>query len=243
MNILFISNDPLHNKTDTLSRFQTLTCNDNFHFYADLRLAKIFLEENIIKKKKHLDFIAISWAFGDQNSKSLIDFVRNSDAIYSDDNFLLRSIPILLIEDEDTQSNEIINQFDGVLINLYTENQYYSALKGVIKRWRTKLSDDLELIGLNPKTQDINFTHRQSFISYFRLQVLSKEFVQNKSKKLNYIWTTPNYGILTQGIEVFENQLKKSKRTRNGIYEKSWHDTFNTYPFIIRGDSFEHSHY
>lgn len=239
MKVLYISNNPLANKTDALTWFQKYCEFDDLYLYTDLEKAKDFLIENVINKQKHLDFIISDWNFGISNSKTLLDWVKNSDETYSSLNFQFRSLPFLIIEDPDVQSSLISEGFDEVIQEFPNDtSKLYFGVKSAIKAWRYLLAEDLELIGLDPKTMKEYPSQRNNFISYFRLNVLTRQFVDNKSKKLNYIWNSPDIVSLQNSNQQFYDKVYWTTINPPRYLEKEFHQFFLKYPTFIKGEDY-----
>lgn len=186
-----------------------------------------------------LDLIITDWKFDSQNSKVLINWLRESKGNYSDNNFQFRSLPTLLIEDKNNQSVSISENFDGVIRDFPSNNSNLrSEVKNAIKTWRYSLADDLDLIGLDPKTQQIYPNHRITFISYYKLKILSRQFVDNKSKRLNYIWTTSELNPLHNSNEAFWDKMVKTLKNPPKYLEKEFHSFFRLHPTFIKGEDF-----
>lgn len=240
MNVLYISNDPFLSKTEALSRFQ-LYCEQpcDLIFYKDLFQAKQCLTNRIIGKQKHIDFIITDWWFDYQNSKTLLSWLRESNETYSANNFQFRSIPVLLIEDTGNQSSYISEGFDGVIGDFPSNHlRLKLTIKDAIRTWRYALADDLDLIGLDPKTQKIYPKHRSSFMSYYKLKVLSRKFVNNKSKRLNYIWTNSKIQPLNDSNDAFQEKMIKTLLHPPKYLEKEFHDFFIANPTFLKGEDF-----
>jgi hypothetical protein len=240
MRILYISNKKLVNKDEALKWFK-FYCeeSDDLHLYQNLRSAKDFLIKEILEEKKHIDFIITDWKFGSENAKSLLSWIRQSEEIYSSDNFLFRSLPVILIEDRINQSATINDGFDSVIQDFPNDSlKLKNAIKDAIKTWRYSLAGDLSLIGLDPKTQIIHSDHRMNFISYYRLKILTRQFVNNKSKRLNYIWTNEKSDILYDSSSEFLDKMNRTIKNPPKYLEKEFHDFFIKNPIFIKGEDF-----
>jgi hypothetical protein len=239
MTILFISNQSNFTEEEALKLFQPYTEEKDFHHFKSLPKAKDFLTSKLIEKDKHLDLIISDWKFQNGNAKTILNWIRNSLENYSSSNFQLKSIPFLLIEDKENQSATISDGFDAVVENF--PNDYVNLkhkITSSIKKWRTSFADDLELIGLDPKTKISNSLHRKSFISYYKLKVLSKKFVDKKTNSLNYIWTGFNYNNLVDSNELFEKKMKETLRRPTKYLEKEFHDFLRDNPTFVKGENF-----
>lgn len=244
MTVLYITNENKLDIETAYKRFKTF-CDqpEDLILKYDLNPAKDFLESQIIdeKRQKHIDFIIVNWQFPNSNAKYLLDWIRNSEASYSTNNFNFRAVPILLIEDDFEQSSAISEGFNAVIQGFPEEYwRTNSAIKSVIKYWRSKLADDLDMIGLDPKTQNSydGHRHRKSFISYYKLNILTRTFVDNHSKKLNYIWALNDYNDLERSNDILSSMIDKSLNDPRRIPEKQYHELFKEYPTIIKGEQF-----
>lgn len=239
MKVLYISNRQFINKHEALTWFQNYCEHSDLFLYTDLNSAKQFLTEQVIAQQKHLDFIITDWNFNFQNAKSLLSWLRESNETYSANNFLFCSLPVLLIEDTTNQSSSISEGFDGVVKDFPTD--YFRLrleVKNAIRTWRYSLADDLDLIGLDPQTQKIYPNHRSNFISYYKLKVLSRQFVDSKSKRLNYIWTNSEIKPLNDSNEAFLDKMNRTIRNPPRYLEKEFHEFFRANPTFIKGEDF-----
>lgn len=240
MKVLYISNRKPITKEEALRWFQ-FYCekHEDLYLYQKLESAKDFLLKEIIEANKHLDFIITDWQFINSNAKSLLSWIRQSDENYSDSNFLFRSIPVILIEDKINQSATIFDGFDAIIED-FPDNflKLKLSIKDAIKTWRYSLAEDLDLIGLDPKTQIIYPKHRSAFISYYKLKILTRHFVDNKSKRLNYIWTNENSKTLYNSSAEFLDKMNRTIKNPPKYLEKEIHDFFRSNPTFIKGEDF-----
>ena len=240
MKVLYISNRPFINKQEAFKWFQ-FYCEkqDDLYLYNTLDSAMVFLKNMVIEKKKHLDFIITDWNFNFQKTSTFLRWLKDSNEIYSADNFLFRSIPILLIEDTTYQSFFISDGFDGVVEDFPDNHRKLrNTVKNAIKTWRYSLATDLDLIGLDPKTQKNYPSHRSNFYSYYKLKVLSRQFVDNKSKRLNYIWTNVEIKPLNDSNDAYQNKMIRTLRNPPKYLEKEFHEFFRANPTFIKGEDF-----
>src|SRR5712671_3254356 len=215
MTVLFVSNKP-YEKVAALKLFKPYCDHhSDLIIHTSIVDGKEFLIKSIIseQEQKHIDFIITDWKFTSQNAKELLIWIRNSEETYSSRNFQFKSIPLLLIEDAENQSSTIEEGFDGVVQGFPSDHwRLKSEINSVIKKWRYSLANDLDLMGLDPKTQKVYPGQRESFISYHRLKVLSRSFVDNRSKRLNYIWTNNDLKRLNNSNDLFASMINKTIR-------------------------------
>lgn len=240
MKVLYISNRKSITIEESLKWFQ-FYCekSEDLYLYQSLNKAKEFLSKEIIEPKKHLDFIVTDWQFGNSNAKPLLSWIRQSEEEYSAQNFYFRSLPVLLIEDITNQSATISDGFDAIIQDFPTNTlKIKHSIKNAIKTWRYSLADDLDLIGLDPKTQRIYSNQRSNFISYYKLKILTRNFVYNKSKRLNYIWTNEKSKELYDSSAKFLDKMNSTIRNPPKYLEKEIHDFFIQNPTFIKGEDF-----
>ncbi len=239
MKIIYITNKSI-SKQEALNWFQ-FYCDkpEDIIVFNNIFSAKQFIQNDIVVHQKHIDFIVTDWQFNKENSQSFLLWLKGFDEIYSDRNFIIRSLPILLIEDVNKQSKSISEGFDEVIVDFPANKlKLRAAVKSAIKKWRYLLADDLELIGLDPKTQKIYTNHRKAFISYYKLKVISREFVDKKAKKLDYIWTMNDLQPLADSNGLFLDKMNRTIRNPPRYLEKEFHDFFINYPTFIKGEDY-----
>lgn len=241
MKVLYISNRIAVNKSEALSWLKLYCDNDSdLQLATDFEHAKDFLTNTIIDQQKHLDLVITDWEIKSKNANPLTSWIRQTENIYSGRNFQIKSLPVLLIEDTSTQSSSISDGFDGVLSG-FPSNEFSlkQVCKSAIKKWRFNLADDLELIGLDPKTQRIYLGHSAKFIAYHRLQVITRNFVDRKhTKTLNYIWTNSDLDNLHRSNQMFEDKMNWTRKVTPKYLEKEFHDFFLSNPTFIKGEDF-----
>lgn len=237
MRVLFISNRIQAEKTEILTWFQYYCEPSDLFINTNLEDARDFLIKQVIGLNKHIDFIITDWLFQGGNSKSILNWIRESNENYSSNNFQFRSIPVLLIED---QKNPTISEgFDGIVSDFpNNQTKLNSTLQSSIKHWRSSLADDLDLIGLDPITQKTYPSYRANFISYYKLKVLSRDFVDKKSKNLNYIWTNNRIELLNHSNDLFIREMRRLARNRPKYLEKEIHRFLIENPTFIKGEDY-----
>ncbi|WP_343522036.1 hypothetical protein [Pedobacter sp.] len=240
MKVLYISKDKQANKSEALSWFKRYCEHEtDLIIKTTFDSAKQFLADDIIDDNKHIDFIITDWQIKGDNAKSLLNWIRESEHNYSNDSFQFRSLPVLLIEDEKNQSSTISDGFNETVVDFPTNKyQLRNSIKNAVKNWRYSLANDLDLIGLDPKTQKSYDGHRAKFISYYKLTVLSRVFVDSKTDRLNYIWTNSNITMLSDANQAFEDKINWAKRSSDRNIEKIFHQFFIKNPTLIKGEDY-----
>jgi hypothetical protein len=238
MTALIISNK-IVDESKYVSYFLDYCEPGDLHFRYDLDSAKDFLINYLFEKQKHIDFVVTDWLFAGNNAKSLLFWLRNSEEIYSDRNFQIKSLPVLLVQDPNNYSSYIEDGFSAVISDFPRNHQSLSlAIKLAIKEWRSLVANELELIGLDPKTQRTHPNKRNNFISYYRLKVLTRHFVDQKSKHMSYTWATADLSKLDNSNEMYWNKMARTMRNPPKYLEKEFHDFFIGNPTFIKGEWF-----
>ncbi len=245
MTILLILNDTDFKKDDALKVLQDYTEREDLIIKYSFDKAKEFISNRIISKEQnHIDCIISDWKVDNEKAESLNQWLKNSDETYSKKNFKISSIPYILIEDRVEQSTFISSNFSSTISGFPTNTRsIHNSILVSIKSWRSNLSNDLELIGLDPITQEIYPQHRAQFISYYKLSVLSRSFVDDKSKNLNYNWFNQDSPKINIANEIFYSKMKLMDRKPVRLMEKEFHDFFLTHPTFLKGDNFIRSVY
>lgn len=241
MQIVFISSDRWRNKSDVTSILQDYCEDKTLHYYNDLNSAKAFLTKDVLLNNTHIDCVITDWRFGNTTANTLQQWVRESTNVYSDSNFQFSSLPMLVIEDTDEQNSKIREGFNEVIIEFPNRHRLGQAMRKTIREWRSTIANELDMIGLDPRTQRGDLRHRQAFISYYRLKVLSRQFVDNHSKKLNYIWTDNRHSELIHANEEFYDKISNRGKKQPRQLEKEFHTIFNRFPSFVKGEDFETS--
>ena len=171
------------------------------HSYEE---CKTFFERQL-EKGIDLDLIITNnnndGGFNALNATSLV-FLKNSlNSSFSNNNFRISSLPIILYSTADDKSDLKGMGFDAVVkSNEGYEHPYFiSIVEEQIRKWREKLIIDLDNIGLpvsrypyfknEPEKQDYFklYGHNYERTFFANTSVLSKEFIANPSY-LNYDW-------------------------------------------------------
>jgi len=243
MQIIFISSRISINKSEAFTWFQPFCEIEEFHLFTDFDSTKDFLIKDVVDplQQKHVDFIITDWIVKKQEAIPFLNWLRDSNASYSANNFKLKSLPILLIDDPNVQLNDVQKEFNAVVNDFpINRSKLELAVKHAVKNWRYNLSCELDLIGLDPKTQKVYPNHRTLFISYYRLKILTREFVDTKSKRLNYLWTQNDFHFMDDSNAEFLFRMKKALTNPSKYLEKEFHDFFRNNDTFLRGEDFSH---
>ncbi|HWD89969.1 MAG TPA: hypothetical protein VG367_17700 [Mucilaginibacter sp.] len=241
MQIIYISNRTSISDSEAFTWFKPFCEIEELHLFVTFDEAKEFLIKEVIDplKQKHIDFIITDWAINAQNAMPFLSWLRDSSEAYSANNFKLRSLPILLIEDVNIQLDDVKKEFNAMVRDFPTErSKLESAIKHAIKSWRYTLANELDLIGLNPQTQKAYSKDRNAFISYYKLNVLTRHFVDTKSKSLNYIWAQSDFSVMDNANADFQRRMNKAYTNPSKYLEKEFHFFLKTNSTFLTGESF-----
>lgn len=228
-------------------------------FRSSFQESKEFISEQLANKKQHIDLIISNRSSENKQdilkSQELWYYKHSLSSSYSNQNFYIPSIPLILYSQSETKSNETFGYEAIVEKNTAGNHDYFlNAVESAIKSWRNKLLTDLDILGL--KVKDLNnFAHSRIYKTYrrliipkvdqffFKTKVLSYEFIVCPSA-LEYDWLIKT----TKDIEVpkmlFDKTLKGHKKySRHNNERTIWHRLFLEHPSLITRDVYTGFHY
>jgi hypothetical protein len=148
-------------------------------FVNSFQECKEFIADNLDTRKLHVDLIITNdtsfTAYDSLKATELLSLKNMTINSYSNGNFRICSIPMILYSENDTKSNLLGNNFDAI-IQKNTEGQhdfFLNQCESVIKNWRKLLFDDLE--NLNIKFADLpSFQNSAYYRNHYRQEISSK---------------------------------------------------------------------
>lgn len=218
---------------------------------------KTFITEQLEKNKLHIDAIITNESSGlvrdSLEASTLAHFKNGLNTSYSNGNFRINSIPLILYSQTDTRESIGIDGFQAV-IKKNTEGQhdyFISKFEQLIRDWRKALITDLESLEILNK--DINNfhesifykTHYKSIISknvetYFLLKtnIVSQEFIKLPTP-LFYDWLILGRNEIEKSIlefnKTYNNHIKYDKKNNERTI---LHEFFNENKMILLRDAF-----
>lgn len=205
------------------------------------------LINEVFSPQRHIDLIVCQDPKEKDEKKLMKEFaswIRNSGFEYSNNNFKVSEIPIVLdspMEFQDSHSS-IRGAFHYPYNALFSrENRRFEqGLQAVIRSWQNELESELDRLDL-----DWRFDFARSVLTKFNhpsLKILSDSFLTRR-KPLNYLWVNDNYQNLAVDMLTFEKMLKTSSRNSRLRNEKEYHDFFLNNKKILLGQDFLQTHY
>lgn len=218
-------NDGTENKEQLVKIFQRGGYERNHlifvHSYEE---CKTFFERQL-EKGIDLDLIITNnnneGGYNPLNATALV-FLKNSlNSAFSNSNFRISSLPVILYSSADNKSDLQDMGFDAIVKrNEGYEHPYFiSVVEEQIKKWRERLIIDLDNVGLSISRYPY-FRNEAEKQNYFKLyghnyertffantSVLSKEFIA-KPGGLNYDWLMVNQSDIESAINGFRKMYR-----------------------------------
>lgn len=221
-----------------------------------------FIINYLENKKLHIDLIITN-----DTSEEDIDILKASELSYlkntiitsfSNMNFRICSIPIILYSNFETKSENFQSRFDSIIKknNSGSHNYFITECERLIKEWRKSLFRDLEYLGLrvssltNFNESDYYKKHYQTKISpnsetFFSLntKIVSIEFIRYPTP-LNYDWILLNQNVIEEAISSFNKTYKNHIKYDRVNNERSiLHDFFRNNKVILLRDAYHDLEY
>jgi hypothetical protein len=255
MRILLLGNEQLREKTISKMISQNLTTHGNIFSETEIETGKKFIRNYLIGKQAPFDAIIV-----DDNTEynsfqdNLCEYIRDSKDCFSNFDFRLSSIPVILYKKDIGYSDRINTLYDAVIPFSEEDDdlRIIQTCKRIVKNWREKILSDLDTVGL--KMKDLK-TYDKTFLfefpnyalktkdpdTYFiRTEVLSKEFIQ-APKYLNYDWLIPNKKkIILQSLEQYDKVIHDRHGYKGKYFEvQILHPLYQKFPNLLCSDVFE----
>jgi len=256
MKILLIGDKEYRQLTVARLVESKITISENIIQISESSEAKAFFLNNVIgqKKEQHLDLIILNDNLDENHPANFCSWLKSIDESYSDSNFRVSSIPIILFKKDIGEQEYLESKYDKVLpVN---ENEYDDRLilycKEVTKKWRDSIFEDLEtlkidleqlkfygsdfnLINSNYKSISDNLDYYYSITT-----IMSNEFIQNP-KMLNYDWfSLKTREKIEKSLYEYESIIKMTKKFNNRYFEQQvLHKFYNNYPHFLCRDTYE----
>lgn len=236
MRILILSNSAIDKDAD-LHQWSLLAEPDEIHLFFEESAIKEFIDKHLIKEQKHADLIVIynreknGFEFWEERSvtqdDSLIDWIRESEDEYSDNNFNLKAIPVVIFDAELSHKQYFIASFKNKKYDLIRHPysfEYDEVFLEVVGRpiyhWIQRIGSELDSLDL-----DLQFNFQRSRlnkIDTLGFEILSESFVR-KRQSLDYLWVGNNIWILDQAADKLSKLTRESLSNRKIRNEKEFH--------------------
>lgn len=193
----------------------------------------------IVSDQMHIDLIITEDYSPDRPFAEFINFIRQSQETYSFNNFKLSAIPIVLFTEVDPRI-DYRNIGVDLIIDKNNRKQVDDsgeAMTSMIRTWRRKIYDDLEVLGIG---MDYNFNRLTTGYAVtariHQTKILSASFVLKQSK-LPYLWLSSDFFELESSIDELENLINQYLNTsKESLQRIQWEEQFQE--FFKRNPSF-----
>lgn len=191
-----------------------------------------YIKDTVIANQLHIDLIITEYYSYGIPVPEIIDFIRSSDATYSDNNFKLSSIPILIY----TRQNPQID-YKNLKVNLTLDKGHRDHRSRLVKNaktlvvdWRRKIYDDLELLGVGV---DYNFDRINMgyavTVKSDNTFILSKSFLI-KQKRLPYLWLKADFFEQEKSLNDLEKLINQYlEYPREKLQRYQWEEQFQQF--------------
>ncbi|MFA7378842.1 MAG: hypothetical protein WC150_00155 [Bacteroidia bacterium] len=239
-----------------------LTCRENIVQVATVNEAINFIENQVQNKskKQHLDLIIVDDTIDlNRHQNNLCDWIRSCNGSFSDFNFRLSSIPVILFKEgiERHYNSSSLYSATLPLTDNANDDRLFKYSNQLVKDWRGAILNDIShSLGI-----DINKLrlHDRSFVSivsdykstsanssYYltKTKVVSKEFIQSP-KFPKYDWfQSSRIGQAEQALEKYSKIISGRVRYFGRAYERQvQHAFYNQFPFVLTRDTYSRKTY
>jgi len=217
--------------------------------------SKNFILQNMENQKCHIDLIVTNNHPGKRdntlNAEALAMLKNSSPLSYSNGNFRVNSVPIILYSDSEEKTELEHTPFDAIVKKKegYHHPYFISSIENLIRNWRKELLLDFDRLELKINRQPY-FKDSQSKDYYdnrfgknyestfHKTAIVSKEFIANPTI-LEYEWITANESLIEQNINKYHSTYTNHiKYDRYNNERTILHDFFKLYPRILKRDSY-----
>lgn len=256
-------NDYDNTQEDYIRIFQSYGYEENeLIFCKSFEETREFIEKFLDSRKTHIDLIITNDSsddIGNELKCSELSFLKNSISdSYSNRNFRISSIPIILYSDNDSKSNNISLAFDSIIQKNTSgfHDFFIKECERVIRDWRKRVYDDLESLEIKIELLP-NFIQTDFFKRYYnqkisknaegyfanRTKIFSIEFIKCPGP-LNYDWiilkdTSIEKSILDY-IHTYKNHVKYDRKNNERTI---LHEFFRSNKIILLRDAYTDLNY
>ena len=234
---------------EVLSKHNIVTP-ENIFFFKNFSEVENFAVKHLGHDKKHVDLIITADKIpGNEFGTHLIDWLRNIDLNYSNKNFKLNSLPVILYDKEVRSSDYVHRRFDAVAEKSANDNhnEIINTIKSVVKSARLKVFDDLDLLGIDVEAlqnshwggPDIHYNSRakndpKDWAS--KTKVLSEDYI-TRPRKLLYAWMFDEREQMELDIDQYQKILTDLKKYNKVDSERNvLHSLYNKALWILQLD-------
>lgn len=247
MRILFVAKYGT-NDDNIRSGLKSISEKDSIVIVNSYYEAEMFLENGIHGMQDKLDIIVSENNIDALRATELLKYIyADEKKTYSNSDFNLKSIPIVLL----TDPNENKSVYQGIGFSAIIEKRnsdeifrYTSTLASEVRHWRRNVLDELDNLGIRNNSGIVDSSY---FISLDRLRNVQTEILSGNFRRfprpLKYQWLYFNERAIEIAIDDFIYELKRAERLNKKRDEKRFHKLINKYPFLIKRDNYEKHYY
>jgi len=229
---------------------------NNLIFVHSYEECKTFFENQLETGQTGLDLIITNNNNGSglnpYKASSLLVLRNSLTKPFSNGNFRINSIPVILYSDADDKTELQSVGFDAIVKSneQFKHDYLISVAEAQIRKWREKLADDLNRLGLDiriphffktlkQKEEYINsFGRNYERTFYNDTRVVSMEFIANPTF-LNYDWLNTNTARLNETLDNFRKMYRYHvKYDRKNNERTVIHSFLRTNPNVLERDVF-----
>jgi hypothetical protein len=170
MKILLVGNGSYREKVIYKIVKHNVACKQNIIECLDTESGINLVQNKVIKDQTSLDLIiADDKILGNKFQKNLCDWVRTSDQSFSNNDFKISSLPIILLKDEIGYGYNLNNLYNSVIpfTDSDADLRIINACDKTVKEWREKIPADLDLLEINMNDLKVyNHDYNLSFPNY-----------------------------------------------------------------------------
>jgi len=222
---------------NNIAQFENIIHVPNFEAAYD------FIDKMLILRQGHIDLIITAdKMMNNPFDIHLVDQIRYSSEEYSNTNFKVKSLPVILYDREITSSDYFQYGFNARIERHEYDNQQHLAdsIRSIVKSGRSAILDDLDLLRIDSEelqngylpVLDPYYLLRIKPDPYYwasRTKILSESFIKTP-RLLDYDWFLDNKVDWEKEIDRYEdiiknlacyNRVNSEKRVLHALYNKA----------------------
>lgn len=253
MRILMICNPNERNNLRNVFVKHNVAVSENIIFLSNFEQARDFIISHLFTNHRHIDLIITAdKLINNDFDLHLVDWIRSSSLDYSEKNFKVNALPIILYDKEIRSSDYYQHGFDAMVERNSNDNHqhFLSVIQSVVKNFRSKILDDLELLRI--ELEDLQTGQFTGLDLYYllkiksdprqwasRTKILSQDFIKNP-RGLGHDWLENNKTQMEQDIDRYQGILKNLLRyNRVDSEKKVLHHLYNEAQWILQQDLYK----
>ncbi|MGC3948001.1 MAG: hypothetical protein QM762_26415 [Chryseolinea sp.] len=242
MRVIFIA-DGAREENVLRNNLASISEGDSIKFIYSFNEARRFIEEQVIKYQVSVDLIITQDYIHGEHAVFFLDWLQEqTDKVYSNRDFSLSSIPVILIVNYNENKITYWDRgFSAVIDDLGADrlHRFIPEMVAPVKAWRRQVLDELDNLGIRNNSGKVDFDY------FFSLRRRRNIDIRNLSenfrlipRSLRYEWIEVNQMQIERAVDKFIKELKRSTRLGKRADEKVFHDLFNQYSFLLKRDNY-----